>query len=260
VFHALLDENIWHFKMTEWLTSNAKGFLQMQGRQLLGLKKNRLLSSLSETQLNIIKERCLWLQYEKGQQIISQNDPSTDVFFVIEGAVRAKSYSPSGREVSFIDIEEGNIFGEFSAIDHQERASSVFALEAGLLARMSSGDFRQTLLDVPEVALQLIELLVAKTRALSDRVFEFSTLPVQGRVTLELLRLAEKSSDDGVTAQIKPAPTHYELATRISTHREAVTRELNHLVDEQIITLHRRRMEVLNLPKLRALVDQALNE
>lgn len=233
----------------------------MLDRQLSGLKKSRLLANLSDEQVSIVSDRCRWQQCDKGQQIISQEDPSTEVFFVVEGEVRAKSYSLSGREVSFNDIADGDIFGEFSAIDGQDRASSVFALRKCLLARMSASDFRRTLMEMPEASIKLIEILVEKTRILSDRVFEFSTLPVQGRVIVELLRLADKGqeSESEGTVVINPAPTHYEMATRISTHREAVTRELNHLVDEEIITVQRRRIDVLDIDRLRELADDALH-
>ena len=228
-------------------------------RQTEGLRRNVLFDRLDERQVEAIDQRCLWIRCEEGHQIIGQSDPTTDVFFVIEGVVRAKSYSGTGREVSFVDITAGKLFGEFSAIDGRPRASSVVAMTPCLLARMSAEDFQRTLSENPEAALKLISLLVGKTRSLSDRVFEFSTLPVQSRVHVELLRLAEQVGGDGSRAVIQPAPTHQELATRISTHREAVTRELNHLASDNLISLRRRRVEILDLPRLRAMVEEALN-
>jgi DNA-binding transcriptional regulator YhcF (GntR family) len=41
------------------------------------------------------------------------------------------------------------------------------------------------------------------------------------------LRLALASRPTGNVAQIVKMPTHAELASRISTHREAITREFN---------------------------------
>lgn len=224
------------------------------------LRKIILFDALDESQIELINQRCQWMTYIEGQQIIGQSDPSTDVFFVIEGTVRAKSYSQAGKEVSFVDINAGTLFGEFSAIDGQARASSIISLTPCTLALMSAKDFRLTLGEIPGVALKLIDLLVKKTRSLSERVFEFSTLPVKDRINIALLRLAEQVESDGKTAIIHPAPTHQELAARISTHREAVTRELNQLVSKEIITLRRGRIEVINMPLLRSLVDLALSD
>ena len=68
-----------------------------------------------------------------------------------------------------------------------------------------------------------------KIRALTTRVYEFSTLAVKNRIQAELLRLARLASGDGKRARVAPAPTHSEIASRVATHREAVTRELNRL-------------------------------
>ncbi len=228
--------------------------------QAEGLRQIQFFRDLEDGDLERIGRRCRWNQFEKDRQVIGQSDPTTDVFFILDGSVRAKSYSGTGREVSFTDIAAGDLFGEFSAIDGQPRASSVITLAACRIARMSRDDFRQTLLDFPVVALHLIEHLVAKSRSLSDRVFEFSTLPVHNRVQAELLRLAGDGPDadkvaDDATVVIDPAPTHYEIATRISTHREAVTRELNHLVSLGLIRQKRGRIEILDLARLRALVE-----
>lgn len=227
--------------------------------QIDGLRRNILFRDLDDTRIGRIADACRWLRYDDGRQIVGQSDSSTDVFYVIEGVVRAKSFSGAGREVSFFDIAEGDLFGEFSAIDGRPRSSAVVSVTPCLVARMAAGDFRKMLEENPDAALKLITLLVSKTRSLSDRVFEFSTLPVPSRVHVELLRLADQVDGDGQSAVIQPAPTHQELATRISTHREAVTRELNHLVAEGLIALRRRRVEILDLPRLRELVDEALD-
>lgn len=228
-------------------------------RYVNGLRENELFAGLSDPDIEAIAQRCQWHRYEDGQEIIGQSDSTTDVFFIVEGVVRAKSYSASGREVSFVDIGAGALFGEFSAIDGRPRSSAVVSLSKCQLGRMSASDFRQVLNDHHAVALRLINLLVRKTRTLSDRIFEFSTQPVQGRVRIELLRMAEDVGADGNRAAIRPAPTHQELATRISTHREAVTRELNHLAGEGIIEMGRRRIDVLDVARLRDLVSDDLN-
>ena len=56
------------------------------------------------------------------------------------------------------------------------------------------------------------------------------------------------------TANIVPAPTHAEIASRTSTHREAVTRELNRLAKLGIIEQRNRMLFVKDVSRLRALV------
>lgn len=94
-------------------------------------------------------------------------------------------------------------------------------------------------------------------RRLTERLFELSALNVSGRLHCELLRLAKLSAADLV---VEPAPTHAELANRIGSHREAVTRELRFLTDRMIISTQRRRLTILDLPQLEHIVGQAMGE
>ena len=75
----------------------------------------------------------------------------------------------------------------------------------------------------------MLDRLTKTIRALTTRVYEFSTLAVNNRIQAELLGLANLGPKEGKNARIVPAPTHVEIASRVSTHREAVTRELNRL-------------------------------
>jgi CRP/FNR family transcriptional regulator, cyclic AMP receptor protein len=62
------------------------------------------------------------------------------------------------------------------------------------------------------------------------------------------------------TASIDPTPTHAEIASRTSTHREAVTRELNRLTKMGIIEQRSRVLWIKDLARLEALVRDAGGE
>ena len=70
---------------------------------------------------------------------------------------------------------------------------------------------------------------------MTDRVFEYSTLVVRERVICELLRRADEAGRLEGAATIIPMPTHGELASAISTHREAVSREMSDLAKRGLI-------------------------
>ena len=50
---------------------------------------------------------------------------------------------------------------------------------------------------------------------------------------------------------IQPAPTHYEIAARIGSHREAVTREFNRLESENIIEVRRKQIRIIDIQRLK---------
>jgi CRP/FNR family transcriptional regulator, cyclic AMP receptor protein len=99
-----------------------------------------------------------------------------------------------------------------------------------------------------------------KIRALTTRVYEFSTLAVSNRIQAELLRLARLAETDGKSARITPAPTHTEIASPVSTHREAITRELTRLSRTGLIEQQRNALLVKDVERLTEMVHAATGE
>ncbi len=214
-----------------------------------------LFEDLEADELSRIAELCSLHRYEKQAQIFDENESTSDVFFVLAGSVRISSYAMSGREITYRDVSIGGIFGEFAAVDGLPRSAAVLALSDCTLARMSSARFTELLQNNGRVAVRLIETLVAKIRGMSERVFEVSALGIRERVRKELLRLAAQGSSDPSGVLIKPAPTHYEIAARIGSHREAVTREFNRLEDAGVIEIRRQEIRIKDIRRLAALEE-----
>lgn len=210
-----------------------------------------LFEDLQAADLSRVADLCIMRAYEKHAQIMGQQDQTTDVFFILSGAVRISSYTEAGREVIFTEMAGGDMFGEFAAVDQLPRSATVVALSDCLLARMPSARFFEVLRRYPDISARLIALLVSKIRKMSERVFEVSALAVRERVRRELLRLATEGEAFRNGIVIRPAPTHYEIAARIGSHREAVTREFNRLESENIVEVRRRQIRIVDIERLK---------
>lgn len=185
------------------------------------------------------------IRVRKGQTLLSRGEASSDVFILQEGRLRALLYGADGREVSLRELAPGQMLGELSAVDSAVRSVSVVAIADSRLMAFGQRAFRELVEGSPAATDWLIRRLVSQVRNLTDRVFELSALNVQTRLHCELLRLARTHGGD-----IAPSPTHAELASRIATHREAVTRELNALEARDVLKSGRRRLEFLDLDRL----------
>lgn len=193
-------------------------------------------------------------RYSAGTVIVTQDDRANDVFFIVSGSVRVGFHAESGKDVQFRDMHAGETFGELSAIDGKPRSAEVQALDEVFLANVSAENFLEIVTSHPALARRLLAQLTTRIRSLSDRVIEFSTLGVSNRIHGELLRLAREHGAVGNSVHIKPSPTHADLASRVSTHREAVTRELAALARQGIVKRGRGSLEILDLERLEALV------
>lgn len=201
----------------------------------LGLRGAKLLAGIGTDALESLAQQCRWRRYPAGQRITSRETPDHDVYLIVSGTVRITAYSAAGRQVTYRDCVAGDWFGDLAAIDGLARSADVDALEDALLASMTPVLFMRLLHEHPMVCDRVLQRLVALVRDLTERIFDFSTLGVQNRVHAELLRLARQAGVQHNSARIHPAPKHSDIASKVSTYREQVTRELSALVRQGLV-------------------------
>jgi CRP-like cAMP-binding protein len=152
------------------------------------------------------------------------------------------------------------MFGEIAAIDRGPRSASIEAVETATVASLAADQFETLLRREPGVALATLRQFASEVRRLSERVLEFSTLVVQNRIQAELLRLATASRQLHGEAIISPAPSLSDIASRISTHREAVSRELSRLTSIGLVRRQGGDLRITHLARLEELVREARGE
>ncbi len=224
------------------------------------LKQVPILSVLSGERLKELARICKWKDYEAGEQILNYHDPSTEVFFLAAGKVRVIIYSAEGKAVLFTDLRPGAMFGEIAAIDQAARSAGVESLEMSTIASLTAGQFESLLLREPAVAVAALRHVTSEVRRLSERVIEFSTLAVQNRIHAELLRLAAESGQQKGQALLSPAPSLSDIADRISTHREAVSRELSRLGSTGLLRREGGDLRITDVARLERFVREAKGE
>jgi CRP/FNR family cyclic AMP-dependent transcriptional regulator len=215
--------------------------------------------SLDKDARAAIARHCHTFRYPAQHDIVCNQDVSDDVYFVIGGKVRATLCSRSGKEVSFRDMRAGEMFGDLSAIDGQPRCANVITLEESVVLNMRSAAFQNVLSSHSQVAFAVLCGLTELVRRLSDRVVEFSTLGVNNRIHAELLRLAKEYPHDDGLVEITQPPTHAAIASRVSTRREAVTKEFSRLSDAGLIERRGKSLVVCDLKRLERMIDDLEN-
>ena len=219
------------------------------------LRRVSLFASIPPEEIARLAKRSQHVRCAANTLILNEQDVTRDVFFVIEGLVRVTAFSEAGREVCYRNLRGGEMFGELSAIDGKSRSATVIAIHDSTLVRMSADAFAEALTRHPDVAMVMLCRLVGLIRALSERVFEFSTLNVSGRIRVELLRVArEHGVIKNGRSVISPPPKHADLASRVSTHREAVTRQINELARAGLIERTRGALIIADVERFARLI------
>lgn len=232
----------------------------MQHRLSRALSHIAPFTGLDDESLDAVAETCRFERYEAKRQIIAYQDDSADVFFIVSGTVRIVIHGISGKEISYRDLEAGEMFGELAAIDGEQRSASVVAVTETLLVAMPETAFRDSIRRHPPVADAVLQRLTRLVRLYSQRLYEMRTLDVPSRIRAELVRLAQASVGDDNTATISPLPTSADIAARVNTRREAVSRELASLTRRGFIKRHQKTLLIRDFAGLNGLVESMLGE
>ncbi len=188
------------------------------------------------------------VSHPAGRWIVGQGEDGTDVYALCAGTARAMTFG-ADREVILADLRAGAVFGEMSAIDGRPRSASVIAVGDVELLKIPAAVFLDAVHTEPSVCDRLLGVLVGRVRALDERVHEFANYAVRDRVRAELLRLSRPLPGTAGEALVEPV-THAEIAARIGTHREAVTRELRAIEKAGLIVKRSGRLVIASVPKL----------
>lgn len=219
-----------------------------------------LFSGLSDGDARRLVVHCVWRSVAENELIIDYEDDTAQVLFVVDGRVRVLLRTAAGREVILDDMTQGQYFGEMAAIDGQPRSANVTALEKTRICAMPDAIFRDACTTIPSVGLAVLKMLAGRVRSLNQRLSEYAFLTAKQRLCAELLRLSRPRMGKESERIVSPPPLQRELADRISTQREVVTRELASLARKGIIEKTRGGLVLLQPDRLHDLVAESHNK
>lgn len=203
---------------------------------------------------------------QKKSSIQASSCRFNSVGIVLSGKVRVMQALSSGKEIIYGDLHRGDLFGVLNAVCRVPIGICYVSLSRASVALASGAAFNKLMAEHPCICKAATESLANNLVAMSHRVFEFVALSMKHRLYGELLRQADLQApnDSKLVGEpvgqlaIAPRPKHADLAARVGSHREAVTRELNRLEERSIITRRRGELVINNPEALRSAIDTAL--
>lgn len=152
---------------------------------------------------------------------------------VTAGLAREAAYGREGSMVVLHMIAPGEFYGTLVGLDDAagdgadegQGATQVEAVRAGRAVHYRGEAVLRLMETYPGVAVAIARQLARRLAALRQRMLDNTLLSATGRICAELKRLAE-ASDDRV---IRPLPVFAELAQRVQSTRETVSRTVSRL-------------------------------
>ena len=202
---------------------------------LMFLRSVDIFSGLTDQQLDTLLRGSRHRSYAKGSIIVTEGDHAHALFIVKAGALKAYLSDDDGKEIILSTLGSNDYFGELALIDDEPRSATVAALERSELLQVPKEAFQELLLHDPLAMQAIVRNLAAKVRQLTDNVRTLALVDVFGRIAHLLNTLGVADAQGRL--EIRPKLTQQEIASRVGSSREMVSRIFKDLAIGQYIAI-----------------------
>lgn len=206
---------------------------------------------LSRTDLARLAAHTIVREFRRGAHVFEEGAPARGLFVVMDGRVRLVRTSRGGREQVLHAEGPGATLGEIPLLDGGGYVATAVAAEPARLLFLP----RDAVLDVfrrhPDVALGIIRVLARRVRTFAGLVEQLSLHDVTARVAGFLLSEAGPAG----TTTFTLSATREEIASRLGTVRELVSRSLARLRTAGAIRVAGRRVTIIDARRLTELAE-----
>ncbi len=173
--------------------------------------------------------------------LVTEEDRSDALYIILSGRVKAYGSGDDGREVVYATQGAGEYFGEMT-LDGGPRSASVMTLEPTTCAVVPGAEVREFLASQPDFALHLVKKLIRLARASTEHVKSLALEDVYQRIVRLLRKLAQ---DEAGVPTLPEKMTQQDIADRVGSSREMVSRVFKPLLEGGYIELRAGRIAIL---------------
>ena len=214
----------------------------MPSRKTEVLSKTPLLASLTPSEIEAVAQRAIEKQYGPGDALFLEGEECAGFFVLAQGRVKIVKTSPSGREIMLAVEAAPSSVAEIPVFDGGGYPASVTAIDEVIAYLITKKDFQQVCRQHPEVPLKVLAVVGRRLRHLVSIIEGVTFGSVRQRLARTLLELGEQAGRDSF-----PLPlTHQELASRLGTVREVVSRNLSRFQAEGLLRIQAREIHLLD--------------
>ncbi len=201
-----------------------------------------LFSSFDSDALSALENVSTKKKLSKNAIVFSKGDDTDSLYVVASGKVKAIINDEEGKEIILSLHGPGEYFGEMSFIDQEPRSATVVTKEATQLLIIHRENFKKQIFSDPEIALNLLKILLKRLRKATDKIEGLAFMDVYGRIVNLFLQYAKP---EGNIKIITEKLTHQEIANMIGSSREMVSKIIKELVDGGYISINKKQITLI---------------
>lgn len=187
-------------------------------------------------------------RFRKGQLIISEGRELEGFYILISGQAKVYKLSGRGQEQILHIVVPGGTFAEAAAFTSGVSPAHVSAMADSQAFFLFNSDLIKLIKDRPQIALNMLASMSRYLRQMVSVIEDVSLKDVPARLAKYLLE-----SDSGPGSKIILPITKKELAARLGTISETLSRTLNKFRLKGVVKVAGNKIAIINKKRLEAI-------
>jgi CRP-like cAMP-binding protein len=196
------------------------------------------------TRVEIIRSAFLY-EYDAGQLVLLEGEHTAGLYLVESGWLKVSKIAVHGREQILQLLGRGEVFNAIGVFTGQPNAATVTAMEPSKVWLIRRDVILRLLESHPQFARLVIQDLAGRVQHLITLVEDLSLRSVEARLARLLLENAT-----GERVERQQWATQSEIAARLGTVPDVISRTLRKLADQGVISISRQEIRLVDRARL----------
>jgi CRP-like cAMP-binding protein len=194
---------------------------------------------------------------EKGRYLFHESTPASDLYYIINGKVEVSKVVPDGRELTIRISSKNDLVGETVLFSQNPKyMMNAKMMEDGTVAVISKEALEEKIASDSHLAVEMMTWLSAQNRKNQAKFRDMLLHGKKGAFYSTLIRLSNSYGTEAEDGKVINLPfTNQELANFCGTSREVVNRMLAQLRKNNVISIKKGRITILDFDYLKQEID-----
>ncbi len=210
------------------------------------IKKCPLFSGVTEEDLDRLEQICRLRNCNRGEVLFSQGEEAKGFYIIAEGRIKIYKLSADGKERILHIVHPGDSFAEAAIFGDGRYPAFAETLIKSSVVYFPRQEFLDLLHRHAQIAINMVGGLSRFLRQFATQIEELTFKDVPARLAQYLVDL----SDEGNAQSVELPISKSQLASRLGTVSETLSRTLRKLSDEQVLAVNGKIIRILDYDRL----------
>ncbi len=207
------------------------------------------LPTTSSAVIDLLKSDIRFKKYQKGEYVFISDQEVQHVIGINSGMAKFYYMDHLGNEFTVKILSAGSITGYRHILDNEKFSGFIQVLEETVVCMLSKNMFLKLMQEEITINKCIVTCLSSDIRTAKEVIMNLSLRDVKHRISSVLIKLHKQFSEEG-SNEIAADLSREDFAKLVGVARESLSRSLSELVNDNILSIEKKKIKVLDWNRL----------